>query len=243
MSRRLEDNLQLGAQLGFGTRVIGVAQHLLPEPPAGGQQRVISDEELVVVEVSGEAGVLEMASQFALVGIQTLRDGCPALRLLEEDGLTNDTLDIGIRELHAHLEPGLKPLQTRRGSQRRLTGANQKKTLVQCGAAMLRDFLHIHGTLDLLADELLNFVHNEQRAGELPVGSENLRYHVECIINCRGTVLLELIPNSRLRIGDGGILRLGTDESLGEGNGELQAEDFSGKVALLPLERVLNLGL
>ena len=55
--------------------MVGVAQHLLPEPPAGGEQRVIGDEELIVVVGGGEAGVLQMAGQFALIGVQALRDG------------------------------------------------------------------------------------------------------------------------------------------------------------------------
>ena len=38
--------------------MVGVAQHFFPEPPAGGQQGVIGDKELVVVVSGGEAGVL-----------------------------------------------------------------------------------------------------------------------------------------------------------------------------------------
>ena len=141
LSRRLEDNLQLGAQLGLGARMVGVAQHFLPEPPAGGQQRVIGHEELVVVVAGGEAGVLEMAGQFALIGVQALRDDRLLLRLLAEDGFADDALDIGIRKLHAHRKAGLKPLQAGRRVQRGLAGANEKKALVQLRCSSAPRFL------------------------------------------------------------------------------------------------------
>ena len=105
------------------------------------------------------------------------------LRLLAQDGFADDALDIGIRKLHAHRKAGLKPLQAGRGVQRGLAGADEKKALVQLGAAMLGDFLQIHRALDLLADELLDFVHDEQRAGKLAFLAEDLLDEVERLIH------------------------------------------------------------
>ena len=96
------------------------------------------------------------------------------LRLFAEDRLADDTLDIGIRKLHAHSKAGLKPLQAGRGIQRGLASADEKKALVQLRAAMFRDFLQIHRALDFLADELLDFVHDEQRAGKVAFLTEDL---------------------------------------------------------------------
>ena len=197
--------------------MVGVAQHFLPEPPPGGQERVIGHEELIVVVVGGEAGVLEMAGQFALIGVQALRDGGLVLRLLAEDRLADDTLDIGIRKLHAHSKAGLKPLQAGRSIQRGLAGADKKKALVQLRAAMLRNFLQIHRALDFLADELLNFVHDEQRAGKLAFLTEDLLEKVERLthggrgdIGKAGTYrLLDVGHRSVFRVGMTGVPRQG----------------------------------
>ena len=55
--------------------------------------------------------------------------------------------------------------------------------------------------------------------------------------------LLTLCSDGGLRIRSGAIFGLGTDESIGEGNGELQAKDFAAKFAVLTLEGFVDLGL
>jgi hypothetical protein len=87
------------------------------------------------------------------------------LRLLAKNGLTNDALDVGVRQLHAHRKSSLKPLEAGCRVQRGLSGANEEKSLIELCAAMLGDLLQVHGPLDLLADELLNLVYDEQGAG------------------------------------------------------------------------------
>ena len=103
------------------------------------------------------------------------------------------------------------------------------RRLSEIGAAVLGDFLHVVGALDLLADELLDLVHDEQGAGELPLLAENLLHDVERIVNRGRVVVLELIADGGLGIGGGGIFGLGTDQRLGEGHGELQAERLHGQ--------------
>ena len=219
--RRLEDDLQLGAQLSLGAGVVGVAQHPFPEPPPGGEQGVIGDEEGVVVMGGGEAGVLQMAGEFALIGVQAGRDGGRLLRLFAQDGLADDAFDIGVGELHLDPEPGLEALQAGHGVQGGLAGAHEQQSAAEIGAAVLGDFLNVVGSVDLLADELLDLVHHEQGAGEMPLLAENLPHDVQGIVHRGGVVVLELIPDRGLSIGGGGILGLGTDQRLGEGHGEL----------------------
>ena len=100
LPRGFEDNLQLRAQLSFGAGMVGVTQHLLPEPATGREQRIIGDQEFVVVVSGREASILKMAGKFSLTGFQTLQDRRFLLRLFAEDRLANDALHIGIRKLH-----------------------------------------------------------------------------------------------------------------------------------------------
>ena len=96
LARGLEDDLQLRAQLGLGAGVVGVAQHLFPEPPAGGQQWVVGDKELVVFLVGGQASALQVAGQLALIGRHALGDGRLLLRLFAQDRFADDAFDIGV---------------------------------------------------------------------------------------------------------------------------------------------------
>src|SRR5262249_39206454 len=121
--------------------MVSVTQYLFPKPAAGGEERVISYEELIVVMAGREPGILEMAGHLSLIGAQTAGNNWLVLRLLTENGFANYTLDIGIRQLHRHSKTGLKPLQARRGVQRGLPSTDEKKALIQFGAAVLRDFL------------------------------------------------------------------------------------------------------
>ena len=120
-----------------------------------------------------------MAGHFALIGVQALHNGGLSLRLLAEDSFADDTLDIGIRKLHRHDKAGLKSLETGSGVQRRLAGPDEQQALVQLGTAMLRDFLQVHRSLDFVANELLDFIHDKQRAGKVVFLTEDLLDEVE----------------------------------------------------------------
>jgi hypothetical protein len=52
--------------------MVSVTQHFLPKPAAGGKQRIISYEKLIVVVAGGEPGILKMAGHFPLIGVQTI---------------------------------------------------------------------------------------------------------------------------------------------------------------------------
>src|SRR5688572_5650303 len=118
--------------------------------------------------------MLKMPSQFALIAFSNFDDRRLLLRLLTQNGLPNNTLDVRIRKLDADGKSGLEPLQTGRGVQRGLTGAHQEQALVQLRAAMLRDFLQVHRALDLVTDELLNLVNNKQGAGKIAFLAKDL---------------------------------------------------------------------
>ena len=87
--------------------MIGVAQHFFPEPAAGGEERVIGDEELLVIVAGCEPGVLEVAADFALVVLHFLFDDGFVFRLFAQNSFADDAFDIGIGKLHAHSESRL----------------------------------------------------------------------------------------------------------------------------------------
>lgn len=184
-----------------------------------------------------------MAGQLTLVGSHALGNGGLLLRLLAQDGFTDDAFDIGVGELRLDREARLKSLQGGCSTvQRGLAGANQKQAAAKIGADMLGDFLNVICSLNLIADELLYLVNDQQRAGELPALSKNLLHHVERIANRGGIVVLELIPDGRLSVGGAGIFGLGTDQRFSQRDRQLQAANFLSKFTLLLLERRLDLG-
>ena len=138
----------------------------------------------------------------------------------------------------------MQALQRRRGVvQRRLAGAHQQQPAVQIGADVFGDLLHVVGALHLVADELLDLVDDQQRAGQLAVVAKNLFDDFQSVVDGRRAVVLELFADAGLGIGRCGVLRVGGDECLGQRDGQLQAENFFGQIAALLLQCRLNLGL
>jgi len=98
------------------------------------------------------------------------------LGLLAQHGLADDALDIGVRQLHLDGEAGLQAFAVPAW---RCAGpdwpvAHQQQSAAQIGADVVGNLLHIVGALHLVADELLDLVDDEQRAGHLPVLAEDL---------------------------------------------------------------------
>jgi hypothetical protein len=62
-----------------------------------------------------------------------------------------------------------------------LAGADDEQAASKIGAAMLRDFLHVVGALDLLTDELLNLIDNEQGAREPVAIAIDLFQQIKCL--------------------------------------------------------------
>ena len=79
--------------------MVGVAQHFFPEPAPGGQQRVISDKGFVIIGGGREAGVLELAGQFALIRVHAFLDVVLLLGFFSQDCFTNYTFNIAVGEL------------------------------------------------------------------------------------------------------------------------------------------------
>lgn len=179
-----------------------------------------------------------MAGQFALVRFHARRDRRLLFGLFAQDGFADDAFDIGVGELHIDHETGLKPLQAGHGVQGRLAGAHEQQAAAQIGTAMLGDLLNVVGALDFVADRLLDFIYDEQRAGKLAFISENLLYHIESIKDGGCVVVLKLIADGCLGMSGRGVLGFGADQRLGK----LQAEDFKGQQAILLLERGFDLG-
>ena len=241
--RRLEDDLQLGAQLRFRPGVVGVAKHFLPEPPAGGQKRIVGHEEGFVLVICCEPGVLKLARNLAVVVPHALLDGRFVLGFLMQNRLADDALDIGIGKLDAHGKTRLEPLKAGGGIEGRLTGAHEEQPLVQLGAAVLGDFLHIHRALDFLADELLDFVHDEQSAGQLSFVTKHLPDEVERLSHGGGGNIREPCTDGFLCVLHRPVFRVGADEGLREGDRVVHIAHFLRECAFALLERLLNLGL
>ena len=100
--------------------------------------------------------------------------------------------------------------------QRGLTSANKQQTLIQLGATVLGDLLQIHGSLDLLANELLDFIDHQQRAGQIAVCTKDLLEDVQCLSHGWRIDVGKLSTNCRLRIGGVGIIGIGVDKGFGE---------------------------
>ena len=128
-----------------------------------------------------------------------------------------------------------KPLQAGRGIQRGLAGADEKKALVQLRAAMLGDFLQIHRALDFLADELLNFVHDEQRAGEVAFLAEDLLEEVERLAHGGRGDIGKAGTNRLLDVGHRSVFRVGGQECLGKGHRIIQIRHFLEQIAVVLL--------
>ena len=127
--------------------------------------------------------------------------------------------------------------------QRGLAGADQQQAAAEIGADMFGDFLNVVGPLDLLADELLDLVHHQQRTRQLPSMAEDLLDDGQCIVNGGGVVVLELVADGRLGVGGGGVFGLGCDERVGQGHRQFQAQNFAAELAALLLQCRLDFGL
>lgn len=83
-----------------------------------------------------------MARQLPLIAVHAIRDDRLLLWLFAKDCFADHAFDVGIRKLYLDSESGLESLKSGRlVAQRRLPSSDEKESLVQLGAAMLRDLL------------------------------------------------------------------------------------------------------
>ena len=190
----------------------------------------------------GETGVLQVAADLAIMRLHGLADGGFVFRFLAQDRLADHTFDIGVRELDAHGKAGLKALEAGRGVQRGLAGPDEEQALIQLGAAMLGDLLDIHRPRNPLADELLDFVHDEQSAGQGAFLAKNLPEEVECQAHGGRGNLGKASPDCLLDVRHRAVFRVGRQEGLGKGDRIIQVRDFFEQVAVVPGQRLGDQG-
>ena len=111
----------------------------------------------------------QMPGDLALVGLHDLFNVRLGFRLLDQNDLTNDRIDIGIGEFHADGETPFKFLQVAGAGHGRLTGANEEQFAANVLATGFHHFLDIDGALTVFTDVLLHLVEHHQRQREFAI--------------------------------------------------------------------------
>ena len=233
---RVVGDLQLGAKLGGGATGIDIAKHLLPESSPHRQERVVGSVPLFVRSCRCDPRIVQVTVDLAGVGFERFGDGFHLLGLLGQHRLADDILDIRVGERHLDGEARLEAAQTRGSRKGGLSGAHQQQPAVHILAASLGDLLDIHGPLDLVADVLLHFVHDDQGARQFVLLAEDLADDLERLFNGGGCTRWELMADGRL-----GILRIAETlvdrhQCLGEQRRDIEVANLPVGVVLLRLQ-------
>jgi hypothetical protein len=116
-----------------------------------------------------DGGAGQVPGDFAQVGLHDLLDGRLGFRLLGQNDLTNDRIDIGIGEFHADGETALELFQVAGAGDGGLTGADEEQFAADVFAAGFDHLLDVDGALAVFADVLLNLVEHDQGQGEFAI--------------------------------------------------------------------------
>ena len=138
------DDLELCAKLAGRAGHVHRAKHVLPEPPADRQQRVVVHDDIAVFRARGDARARKLAVDFAGVGVEGVFDGLPLVGLLRQHHAAGDRLHVGVGEFHRNGEPPGEALeQWHVAGQGRLARADQQHSAVKLLAEGLGNFLHV----------------------------------------------------------------------------------------------------
>src|SRR5690606_35484541 len=158
------------------------AKGVFPETSANRQDGIILWEVGQVILTVAEGGPGQVPGNFPQVGLHDLLNGGLGFRVLGQDDLSDNGIHISVRELNADGETALKLFQVTGAGNGGLTGTNEQELATKVLAARFHHFLYGDGTLAVLANELLNFVQNDQRQREFALLCQSLANGLEHVV-------------------------------------------------------------
>ena len=168
------DHAKLGAELAGRARPVDRPQGVLPETPADGQQRVVINQDLLVLAAGADAAAREVPVDLPGARFQGRPDIVDAVLALGQDDPPDHRLHVLVRQLDIDPETPLETLQGRGARQRRLSGGDEEQTVAEPLAAGLDEILDDIGAVGALSDVLLHLVEDDDRAGHLAAGSQGV---------------------------------------------------------------------
>ena len=157
----LRTQLAVDALAGFRGAEAG-----FPEPAAGAEERVVGLASRAVAGLRGEAGVAQVAGDFAFPVGEHPFDLRAGARLLAEQDFTGHLLHIGVGQLDMGAEPVAEFLERRRRGERRLAGGDEDHPAVELGLEGLGHLGEHRGAFVGVADVLLGLVEHQRGQGQ-----------------------------------------------------------------------------
>ena len=232
------DDAELGAELPGGAGAVDRAQRVLPEAPAHRQQRVVVDQNLLILGARADPAAGQVAADFPRVRLQGRADRGNPILALGQHHAPDHRLDVGIGQLHVDREAALQAVQRRGAGQRRLTGADEQQAVAEPLAARLDHLLDDVGAVGVLADVLLHLVENDRRRRQRAAGRQRLLQRVDELVGGDVGGLGELSaqhrPDLPLVAGEAGI---GGEQRAGDDRTHVQVLQLAPKRPPCRLDR------
>ncbi|GBE10145.1 hypothetical protein BMS3Bbin12_00553 [bacterium BMS3Bbin12] len=215
---------------------------MFPEAPANGQQRIVLDQDRLVLTAGADLGAHQVTVEFPGVGFQRRFDVVDAVRTLCQNDPPDNRFDIVVREFDIDREPALETLKRRRAGERGLPGSQEEQAIAKPFAACLNDLLNHIGTAGIVADVLLYFVENDDGARHIAVGRQ-------CILQRTG----EFVRGDVLGLGKlgpqrgpgillaAGEVRVSREQRLGDQRADIQIVQLAPEFPALRLDHGAHL--
>ena len=140
----LVNHTELVAELTVGSGLIQHPEGVFPKTATHRKNRIILGEESNVVLLMADGCACQVSGDLAQIGLHDLLNGRLGFRLLGQNDLTNDRIDIGIGEFHADGETSFELLQVAGTGHGRLTGADEEEFAANVFAAGFHRLLDIN---------------------------------------------------------------------------------------------------
>ena len=206
---------QLITELRDSACGIHSAQHPFPEPPPGGQDRVVGDHDFFVIVAVFQLGATQVPGDFTEVFPECLLHDRYGRGFLGEDDLADHAIDIGIGQWDGNGETPHQFLQIWHAGKCHLAGPDEQQASGKALAAGLSDFLYPVDLLDIITDILLDFVHHDEREWEFAIDRQGVLHvgdhFVIGHIGYRGELSLEQLADF---LGTGCKLRIDLEQAL-----------------------------
>jgi hypothetical protein len=217
------DDAQLAAQLRDRTRGVDGAQDLFPEAPPNGQDRIVGSHHGFVVGDVFELGASQVSGNLAQIRPPGAVDFRLRRRLLGQDDLAGDVLDIPITQHDGYRKACHQPLQVGGPGQRGLARADEQQLSPEVLAECFGHFLDQVGLLCVTADVLLHLVENDEGQREPAVHGQRIGDRGDQLVvgdvRDLGELGFEQGARRGLRFGESGI---GLEQCLGDAGRDVE---------------------